>query len=205
MMSELEAHVIETFKALVACLPEAAKEVWLERLEHDCAEADAIFSLPVDLERRYQFVVKIDSYFGGQDTLNDLVGVRAGEFLDTRNAFFYVRWALLREYWRALGRPSHEFETFTSHATGCLVRIVPGAATYFDLDGTAYRPPSMKWGEIVHGITPPTVAQILAVTWKVRHVYGPDVTNMPLYHCGDGMCAGRRRSVWVRHEALVLV
>ena len=125
MICELEAYVIETFKALVACLPEAAKEIWLTRLEYDCAEADAIFSPPFDLERRYQFVVKIDSYFGGQDTLNDIVGVRAGEFRDIRDAFFYLRWALLREYWRALGRPSYEFQTFTPFARALWFGLFP--------------------------------------------------------------------------------
>ena len=204
-MSELETRVIDTFDELVAWLPEFFRQEWLARLENDAKEAHDIFSRPFDLEARYQFLVKVDSYFGGQDTLNDFSEAKGGKFTDIRNQFHYSRWELLRDYWRGLGRPSYDHATFTPYARGSLVRIVSGAVTYFSLDGTAYLPPSMKWGEILHGKTPgPTVADIHAATWKIWSVHGPDITNMPIYFCGSGICAGRSRSIFIRHEALRL-
>jgi hypothetical protein len=203
MLPEMEVQVADTFKQLVAALPERVKREWMERLENDIREAQEIFSKPSDPERRYRFLVKIDSYLSGRDSLTDFVDERRGALRTIQAKFHDLRWALLRDYWRQLGRPSYDYATFAPYAKGSLVRVVPDVVTYFRLDGTGYLPPSMYWSEILHSSKPaPTVAEIVAVTWTVKSVYGPDITNMPFYWCGGGMVAGNRRGIYIRHEAL---
>jgi hypothetical protein len=90
---------------------------------------------------------------------------------------------VLRVYWRALGRQSHDGKV-APFPIGASVRLVPGAVRYFERDESP----------VVIQDTPAVRSQ----TWRVVRYEGPDITNMPSY-----LVRHEDTFMTARHESLV--
>jgi hypothetical protein len=145
-------------------------------------EAASEFGSSSPGKSRYRMARKIESLFGGMGSLNDIQ--LPGDCQRLHGELFSAVQAVLRAYWRALGRPSHAGK-IAPFPVGAAVRLVPGAVRYFERDESP----------VVIQDTPTIRSQ----TWRVVRCEGPDITNMPSYlvrHDDTFMTA--------RHESLDL-
>jgi hypothetical protein len=145
---------------------------------HDEAAAEFASGAPVG--RRYQLARKIEQLFGGMGSLNDISLPQECDWL--RSQSFAAVEAVLRVYWRGLGRPSHHFEG-TLLAVGAAVRLVPGKVRCYNRDETP----------VVVADSPAVRNQV----WRVVRYEGPDITNMPSY-----LLQRENTFMSARHEAL---
>jgi hypothetical protein len=156
---------------------------WAGILARLQAEVAAEFACSSPVGQRYQIARKIEQLFGGMGSLNDIV--MPGECQRLHGDLFAAVESVLRVYWRALGRPSHDSRVRLL-PVGAAVRLIPGMVRYYNRDESP----------VVVADTPPVRTQ----TWRVVRYNGPDITNMPSYQL---QCDNTFMSA--RHESLELV
>ena len=176
----------DNFLASLARLRDALQPVdshWAGVLGTLHGEAAGEFASGAPVGRRYQLVRKIEQLFGGMGSLNDLAMSEECERL--REELFAAVQAVLRVYWRGLGRPSHVFDT-SPLPVGAAVRLIPGKVRYYD----RYESPFVVADS----------AEVRSQIWRVVRYEGPDITSMPCYllQCDNTFMSAR-------HEALELV
>lgn len=179
-----EARLLASLQRLRKAL-EPHDAHWAEALAAVQAEAAAAFANGSPVLRRYQLARKIEGLFGGMGSLNDIALPEDTEALH-RELFAAVA-ALLRRYWRDLGRITHDAE-FALFPVGAPVRLVPGKVRYYHRDESP----------VIVADTPAGRGQ----TWRVVRHEGPDITNMPSYQLqsGDTFMSARHESLEAARE-----
>lgn len=150
---------------------------------HDEAAAEFADGSPV--ARRYQLARKVEGVFGGMGSLNDIA--MPGECQRLHGELFAAVGAVLRVYWRGMGRPSYDLRA-PLLPVGAAVRLIPGTVRYYNRDESP----------VVVTDTPAVRTQ----TWRVVRYEGPDITNMPSYlvQQDDTLMTARHESLELAEE-----
>jgi hypothetical protein len=139
---------------------------WADLLLQRQRKAEGLFVEESPLEERFDFVKnEIERLFGGMGSLTDFNLSSEGECL--REALYRQTRNLLRDYWKELGRESHDPQEFKLHKVGAKVRLVRDEIFGVCSDG---RSMSITDEDLADG-----------ATWTVLKQCPPDITNMPLY------------------------
>jgi hypothetical protein len=148
---------------------------------HD--EAAAEFSSSSPVSRRYQLARKIEQLFGGMGSLNDIP--MPGDCQRLKSELFRAVEGVLRQYWRGLGRESHEHRGALL-PVGAAVRLIPGKVRCYNRDESP--------------VVVEDTAEVQSQKWIIVRNEAPDITNMPSYHlqCDNTFMIAR-------HESLELV
>ncbi len=135
------------------------------------------------IQARYLIAREIESIFGGMGSLNDIQLTENCE--RSRGQLFKSVEDVLRFYWRALGRETHD-EKFDLLPVGASVRLVPGKIRYIERNE-------------IHLLIDYNFKGVGQV-WCVARYEGPDITNMPSY-----LVQHENVFMSARHECLELV
>jgi len=185
-MNETEQEVITCLTEMSECM-RPHDQWWLGKLQQASTSARSIFKPEVRLAERYDFVRSVFSYYeGGMGGLHEMTPQECGQ---VKTSLYEATQALLRAYWKELGREWHVYSRFEIIPNGTRVRLIPNKVIYQRPD---YAPTIVEDTEEV-------VSQI----WSVVNAEGPDITNMPSYliKCIQGGASWRS----ARHEALLVI
>ena len=138
---------------------------WSDKFNEDSVRAREHFNRDAEVKDKYDLVRQIYAYYeSGMGGLHEVV---PEECVPTKTALFQLVNALLRVYWKELGRETHDYSSYEIIPEGTHVRLLPNTVIY-------QRP------DFEPAIVPDT-DEVAKQVWSIIKCEGPDVTNMPSY------------------------
>ncbi len=180
-MNQSEQELLNALLKLAISMPGRSSH-WGSILMQKYRDGERIFKLGSPIKTRFEFVRnEIEKLFTGIGSLND-VGLpnNVGKM---RENIYQQTQAILKEYWKALGRESHDPGEFTPYPTGTTVKMVRGKTCLIYSDGRHFMVPDNK--------------SVDEQVWAIESQSEPDVTNMPQYTIKRGSTFRN-----VRHDAI---
>ncbi len=183
-MNRNEQELLDTLLKLAISMP-GKDNHWASILIQKHNNGERLFKTDTPVKARFEFVQnEVEKLFTGMGSLKNILLPVSVE--KTRETLYQQTQSILKDYWKALGRESHDPGEFTPYPVGTRVKMVKGKICLVYSDGRFFTVPDDK--------------SVDKQIWTIESQSEPDITNMPQYTI-------QRGSIYrnIRHDAICSV